>query len=351
MLPREPAVVTVHRRPRLGWRRGSPWVAAGLVLLVLVASGGARGVPFPTFSTWVGHARPLVGPANETIYLNLTDAPSFVPRFISAAPGQNVSIHLNNSGTIPHSFTLESVSGVAVNRSLSPAELNASLVAHPPTVNVSVAPGTDVDWANFTVATNASFDSFLFLSQVPYQYQAGMWGYLNITSSTPGLALSDNTTNALAFQPAALAADPAHFPANFEIDVVNLGDIAHTFTLAAQPNVTLSTIGYFHTNAPAVNVTVALTVGKGAYGNFTLKTPGVYEFVCTEPGHFAAGMYGFLYAGVPVPAAAPPLSTAIVQTWVLAGSAALIGIGVLLVVVAGFTGRFPPAPPGAHGGH
>ena len=54
--------------------------------------------------------------------------------------------------------------------------------------------------------------------------------------------------------------------------------------------------------------------------------------------------------GVAPPAVAAPPSTAIVDAWVLGGSAALLGIGVLLAVVATYTGRFPRRP-GSHKGH
>ncbi|HTP54170.1 MAG TPA: sulfocyanin-like copper-binding protein [Thermoplasmata archaeon] len=348
---REEVTVAAFRRPARAWRRGAPWIAVGLVLAVLAASGGARGVPFLTYHEWVGHARPLGGPANLTIVMYLNDTPSFSPRFITAAPDQNVSIQLMNTGVNAHSFTLASQSGLPVNRTETPAALNRSFATHPPLVNVSAPAMTSTHWANFTVASNASFDSFLFVSQVPYQYQAGMWGYLNISSNVPGLSLSDNTTSSFAFQPSALAADPAHFPANFAIEVTNLGTLGHTFTLVGQPGVNITTVGYFQSNSPLVNVTIPAEAGKSGFGNFTLMAAGVYEYVCTVQGHFQNGMFGYLYAGVPVPPGPAPLSTAIVDAWILGGSAALLGIGLLFVVVAGFTGRFPGSPPSGHGGH
>lgn len=331
------------------WRRGVPWLAVGTTLLVLVGAASARGVPFYTVGPAVGYAHALGSVPNESIVMNLTDAPSFQPRFISAAPGQNVSIQLDNLGTLRHTFTLSSQSGVPLNRSDTPAELNATFNAHAPIVNVSVPPGTDDLWANFSVPANASFDSFEFASQIPYQFQAGMWGYLNISSSAPPYLLSDNTTNALSFQPAALSVSPSHYPANAQIVVTNLGDLGHTFTLAAQANTTLSTIGYFHAHVPLVNISIPASTGGSNFSDFKIPAPGVYEFVCTVLGHFAGGMYGFLYVGVPVPAVAAPPSTAIVETYVLAGSAVLLGIGGLLVLVGSFTGRLSPPPPPAHG--
>jgi hypothetical protein len=59
-----------------------------------------------------------------------------------------------------------------------------------------------------------------------------------------------------------------------------------------------------------------------------------------------------LYVGVAVPTPPAPPSTAVVETWVLAGSGVLLAIGLALVLVAAFTGRFPrPRDAGRHGGH
>ncbi|MGP8078657.1 MAG: hypothetical protein ACLP78_08340 [Thermoplasmata archaeon] len=328
-------------------RRASPWLAAGLVLAVVASVGGARGVPFLSFAPSVGYAHPAA--ANETIYLVLTDGPAFDPRSISAAPGDNVSVHLNNTGLLPHSFTLSSQSGVLLNRSWTPADLNESFASYPPIANVSVPAGHE-RWANFSIAKTASLDSFEFVSQVPYQFQAGMWGFLNISSSSPGLVLSDNATNSFSFQPAALSAQPAQFPANVIIKVTNLGGLAHTFTVVAQPDLNITTVGWLKDHPPLANATIPSEAGKSGWANFSIPAKGIYEFVCTVPGHFENGMFGYLYAGVPVPTGGGPPSSAIVETWVLAGSAILLGIGAVFLVVAGFAGRFPRSPPSQHGG-
>lgn len=346
---REGGKVAPLGRSASGWRRASPWLAAGILLAVAAASNGTGHLPRFDAVPSVGYAHPATN--SETLYLNLTDKPAFKPRAIGAAPGMKVSILLHNSGTLEHSFTLSNQSGKLVPSSDDPAQLYAYFAAHPPIVNVSAAPGTNDTWANFTVAGNASFDSFEFVSVVPYQFQAGMWGYLNISSSLPPVALSDNTTNSFSFQPSSLSISPAQYPVNVQVTVTNLGTYQHTFTLSGQPNVTLTTIGYFHTNPPLANISIPDVVGHSAMASFAIKLPGIYEYVCTIPGHFTEGMFGFLYVGVPVPAPPAPPSTAIFDTWLLAGSLALLGIGVLLVAVAGFTGRFPQAPPPSHGDH
>jgi uncharacterized cupredoxin-like copper-binding protein len=313
-------------------------LTAGIVLALIATSGAAGALPRVTMAPWVGHAHPAAG--NVSFTVNLTDAPAYAPRFLLAAPGTNVSVQLVNLGNISHSFTLSSVSHLAFNLSWSPDQLNATFHAHAPLANVTIAPG-HTGYANFSIPSNASFDSFEFVSVIPYQFQAGMWGLLNVSSLSPPLVLATNTTDSLSFEPAALAASPTQFPANIAIEVTNLGSFSHTFTLDGTPNGTISSIAYFSSHAALVNVTVPTSGNKVVWANFTVPKAGVYEFVCVVPGHFASGMYGFLYAGVPVPSAPAAPSTAVVQTWVLAGSLVLLAIGGLLVLVATFTGRLP----------
>ena len=340
------------RQPRFA-RRATPWLVAGLLLLVLgtaASVASARGVPLLSVAPEVGYAHP--GSANESFNLTLTDAPSFAPRFLTANPGSNVSILLDNNGSNPHTFTLSSQSKVTINLTISPSQLNQTFVTHPPIISKSVAPGQKL-WANFSLAANTSFDSFEFVSVVPYQFQAGMWGLLNLSSTAAGLELSENTTNTPGFLPDVLGATPAHYPIVIAVLVTNEGSLGHTFTLAPQSNVSLSPTNYsdyFSDHAPLVNANVPALTGGTAWANFTISAPGIYEYICEISGHFAAGMYGFLYVGIPVPPPAPAPSTAIVDGWVLAGSAILVGIGVLFVAVASLAGRFPPrsSPPGPH---
>ncbi len=133
--------------------------------------------------------------------------------------------------------------------------------------------------------------------------------------------------------------------------MTNLGAVVHTFTVAPQTNVTVPYAfgAYFADYPPLGNVTTNIN-STPVWADLTISAPGVYMYICTEPGHYADGMYGLLYVGVAPPAAPPAPSTALIDTWVLAGSAALVGIGALLALAAGFSGRFPRSP-GHHGGH
>ena len=316
-------------------------LSVGLFLALLVATAGGRAMPFLTVGPAVGYAHPLT---TETVDVNLSDAPAFSPQFLTEPAGTTVSIYLTNLGNLTHTFSLSNESKFRFNASDSPQELNRSFANLTPLANVSVAPHHSA-WANITLGNNTGFDSFEFVSLVPYQFQAGMWGLLNVSTTAPGLQLSDNTSAGYAFQPDELGVEPSQFPVNVEISVTNLGTLAHTFTLSPTANYTLTTIGYLAAHTPLVNLSLNGTGGQEVNGSFTIPAPGIYEFVCTQSGHFAQGMFGFLYAGVPVPPPPAAPSTAVVDSWVLAGSAALLGLGALLVAIAGFTGRFPRAPP------
>ena len=53
---------------------------------------------------------------------------------------------------------------------------------------------------------------------------------------------------------------------------------------------------------PGLNASAVGKPGDQLTGTFTSpSTPGWYEFVCTEPGHFQNGMYGFIAFGMNLP--------------------------------------------------
>jgi uncharacterized cupredoxin-like copper-binding protein len=324
-------------------RRAAPWFVAALLLatLGLPAAAGAFG-HLPSAPT-VGFARPS---NSTTLLVNLTDTPRFTPQFLSATAGTSVTFHLVNQGAIVHSFTLLDQPGVLLNTSWTPTQLDHYFAVNGSLANVSVPAGGE---ANTTVAFNAStaFDSFEFVSVVPYQFQAGMWGLINLTSTAPGLEASENTTDSYQFLPAVLVANSTHYPFNLDVLVTNTGNLAHTFTLAGQTNVTLTPAtyqSYFAQHPPLVSVNVPGGAGSVVWANFTVPGAGVYQYLCEVTGHFANGMTGFLYVGVAPPPAPPAPSTAIVEGWVLVGSGALLGFGVLAAAFAAYAGRFPSGP-------
>ncbi len=316
-------------------------LVAGLVLLAIApAIAAAHAIPL---APRVGYAHP--GASSKTVAMNLTDAPSFAPSSLVVPSNSTVNLHLTNVGSLAHTFTLENTnqSGTPLKRSWTPLELYQYFQKFGSQVNVSVAPGTSV-WENLSYPVSTTALSFEFVSVVPYQFQAGMFGFLNITAAGPVQSLSVNTTNSLSFVPSLLSATPpaSGGATNLKIVVTNLGNFPHTFTLSAAANQTLATVAGI---VPLVNLSVNASPGATVSGSFTVPKPGVYEFACTIAGHFQAGMFGFLYVGVAVPKPAPPPSTAIVQGGVLAGAGVLLGIGIVLATASGFAGRFSRRPP------
>src|SRR5262249_56722297 len=84
--------------------------------------------------------------------------------------------------------------------------------------------------------------------------------------------------NAMQFAPAALvvrAGQPV------ELTLRNGGAIPHDFTLAG---------------GASGPVKIEAQGGQTARGTFTIDTPGTYAFVCSAPGHAAAGMRGTITA-------------------------------------------------------
>jgi len=333
----------VAKRPVRPLRRAAPWFVAALLLatLGLPAAAGAFG-HLPS-APLVGYARP----SNfTTLLVNMTDTPRFAPQFLAAPSGSSVTFHLVNQGSFVHTFTLLAQPKVLLNTSWTPAQLDHYFTENGSLANVSVPAGGQ---ANQTLAFNAStaFDSFEFVSVIPYQFQAGMYGQINLTSTAAGLLTSENTTDTYQFVPAVLVANSTHYPFNLDVLVTNSGNLGHTFTVAGQTNVTLTPAtyaSYFVQHPPLVNAAVPSGAGSTVWANFTVAGPGVYQYICTASGHLANGMMGYLYVGVaPPPQPAPP-STAIVESWVLVGSGVLLAFGILAAIVATFAGRFPPAP-------
>jgi uncharacterized cupredoxin-like copper-binding protein len=292
-------------------------------------------------------AHPLAAPVNFTV--NMTDTPAFAPSTLSgAASGEAVSVKLDNVGLFPHSFTVSRIPNYEIPAGFTPAELDAWFAANGSLANVSVAPGA-TGWANFTLPSNSSGLSFEFVSVVAYQFQAGMSGKLEVAAGAPSELLSVSALSSLAFSPNVLVANASGYPVTIEVEVTNVGTLSHTWTLSALPNVfptPTNFSAFFQQHPPLANLAVPAVDGGVVNATFTIPAPGVYAFLCEIPGHFANGMNGTLWVGLLPPAPAAPLSTAVVQTGILAGAGALLLIGVVLTLGATFSGRFPRAPRG-----
>jgi uncharacterized cupredoxin-like copper-binding protein len=321
-------------------------LAAGLLLLLVgVAIPGPateRTFGFRPLATGGPGGGGVTGTVNATI--NATDAPAFTPSVIHAAPGNLVRFQVTNTGGINHTFTLIQTANATVNRTASPSEVNAFVAKYGVWANLSLAPGA-VAWANLTLPANSGGGSYQFLSVLPYQFQAGMSGFLNVsaTPTGPPVSLSESTLSTLNFVPNALGVDATGFPVSVHVLVTNLGSVPHTWTLSPLANYNLSASNFtqfFTAHPPLANAQVPGSTGGTAWANFTVPQKGVYEYICTVPAHFASGMFGYLYVGVPVPAPPQVPGTAILQPVVLYAGAGLLGVGILFAVIASLWGRF-----------
>jgi uncharacterized cupredoxin-like copper-binding protein len=290
--------------------------------------------------------------SHVNVTINTSNTPAFVPNAIHAISGQNLTVTLVNNGTYNHTFTLSSNGTEQFPLNWSPTQLTAYFAAHPPIVNVPM-PANSTTSVNISVNSSMAGGHFEFVSIVPYQFQAGLYGFLNVTPPvTTHLSFYVNATNSLTFVSDQLnASSYTTFPIGVTVYFGNLGSLSHTFTLSALPDYNLSSANYstfFVQHLPLVSIPVPTSTGTFNNGSFVISSAGYYEFICTIPGHFASGMFGFLYVGVATPA--PPVSivqsTAIVQSEVLIGGGALLGIGVVLAAAASISGRFPPKTPG-----
>lgn len=318
-------------------------LAAGLPLAAPLVQAEKRGAALET-----EFGRPAAPPPPASYWLNLTDAPSFVPSALAgAAPGAAVSVHLSNQGSYVHSFVLVKTPNLVLNRSWSPGELDAYFAANGSLANVSLAAGASAT-ANFTLPTTLGA-SYEFVSTVPYQFQAGMLGYLNSTAG-PGVQLTEQTSDHLQFLPNQLVVNATHYPIVINVQITNGGSDSHTWTLTPQANVfptSQNYSNYLKVHAPLANAQIT-GPGVVTWANFTIAQPGEYEYFCTISGHFAAGMNGTLFVGVQPPALAPLPSTALVQIYVLAGAGSLLLVGVVLAFASTWMGRFPPRVAGSH---
>jgi uncharacterized cupredoxin-like copper-binding protein len=317
------------------------------VTLVLLSSAlGAGRATGPGAPEW---ARPDVIPltAPTNVAISLTDTPSFDPNNLTVANGTAVSFSLKNVGTLNHTFALLKTPNLIIPRNVTPQQLDA-MVANATWVNYPLTPGAS---AGFNVTFTAPFTNgsslatFEYLSTVPYQYQSGMFGYVNVTSAPKGppQVLFLNGTGSYQWVPQDLGVSVTSLPVSIAVLAGDIGGLDHTWTLDPTPNDTAinpstwPSVLAAHPPPPGANVTLS-GGGASTWANFTLTKPGIYTFICTIPGHYANGMNGSLYVNVPIPTVVTP-SSALVNPALLAGAGGLFVAGVILVAVAAFKKR------------
>jgi len=155
--------------------------------------------------------------------------------------------------------------------------------------------------------------------------QSGASGTIAVTATT-----------AFSFAPNEFQNVPAN--SNITVDFTDASATAHTFTIIGKEGWVIPASitptdfnNLVYGDSPSVVFNFNITSPGTLPLSFTSPPPGWYEFVCTEPGHFALGMYGFIAFGMNLPA------NLTVSTSSQAPGAALfiiIGTIVTLVVIA-----------------
>jgi len=133
-----------------------------------------------------------------------------------------------------------------------------------------------------------------------------------------------SATSSLSFVPDTFTVLPG---ATVHLTVTQLADFDHTFTLSPSVNVTISSVSFFSTHTPIVNLSLGPTPGEKYTATFVApSTLGTYEYVCEI--HFPTMTGVMTVANAPPSAGGSSFPTT--AEWI--GIGAAIGV---IVVVAG----------------
>ena len=143
---------------------------------------------------------------------------------------------------------------------------------------------------------------------------SGVFAGLGALRETQAQSLPTLTTNSIdVTATTSLSYAPNEFQdvatnASISVSFTDASSLAHTFTIIGKEGwVIPSTISptdfdkLVYGSSPKVLYNLNISSAGTTPGNFTSPGPGWYEFVCTEPGHFASGMYGFIAFGMNLP--------------------------------------------------
>ncbi len=163
------------------------------------------------------------------------------------------------------------------------------------------------------------------------------------TSASTDDWINVTVTDALAFTitTAPLSADEITPGDTVHVTLTQLATTPHTFTLSPTPGFqfpnsdsTQDLLTYFGTNHPLVNLSVDATQGDVVTANFTAPTVGEYQYVCLEPAHFTAGMWGILGSGeAGTGAGSAPYSGPGAPVFIISGTITAL---VIIALVLGF---------------
>ncbi len=121
--------------------------------------------------------------------------------------------------------------------------------------------------------------------------------------------------------------------------VTQAATFEHTFTLSSVVNATIDPSStpaqlylYFQQHPPLYNISLGMTPGATFTEVFNAPPLGSYEYVCTVPTHFQAGMHGEFIVAIPASNSGTTFYGLSIYIWIGIGvaAAALIAVGVLL---------------------
>jgi plastocyanin len=295
----------------------------------------------------IGHARYVPGSspaAASNLTINVTDN-GYEPSTVNVSVNTTLSLHLVNVGSVVHTFTVDATPNQVIPANITPAKLFALFApANASLVNLTLAPGQAAYWNHtFRTLSDPAGDTYEFLSLASggYQFKAGLFGFLTVSSGVvgPHQVVFLNATGAIIFVPSILVASPG-LPIVFEVGVQ--GALSHTFTLDSIPNDTgLSNsfsnsqlLAYFVAHPPLVNDPLSPNAPPVVTPPITMPAShGIYEYVCTVPGHFP-GMQGHIYVGVtPQPPNSVPVIGQVVQVGLFVVAAVVLAGAGLLVLM------------------
>ncbi len=174
-------------------------------------------------------------------------------------------------------------------------------------------------------------------------------GLVPATTAPPVEFENVSTTSQFAFVPGSISVTAG---ASVHLTVTQEATFPHTFVLSPVANYTIPTstnssdlYAFFAAHPPLVNLSVAGTPGVTNSTVFTAPPIGTYEFVCIIPGHFQAGMFGFLHATNGSAVATATSS----PDYLLYGAIGVVVVVVIAAIVALYRRsagpRSPPSPP------
>ncbi|HEY1016555.1 MAG TPA: plastocyanin/azurin family copper-binding protein [Herpetosiphonaceae bacterium] len=222
----------------------------------------------------------------------------FAQETLSASTG-TLQVTFNNPGDVPHNWTL--VKPEEADQAANDAVGNApdykapQAIGHTKTISKG---GTDT--ISFEVAAAGTYT---YICTFPGHYAAGMKGTLTVAEGAgggaaagPGTPLVSDSADAatLKFAQETLTVKAGNVSLTFN----NKGALPHNWALVKQGDEQKEADAAI-ANAPdykaagAIAQTKTINGGTADTVSFTVEA-GTYSFICTFPGHYAAGMKGTL---------------------------------------------------------